>query len=257
MIMSKVTTRLIPFESRPIMAAPLHKGVAPTRAIESVPSSAGAVTATTNTVRIGWIDISCLTRECLPQAVTTALEPSTIVPFESVRDCIQHSDMLLDLIVYHSHDSASVDLDDVAALGDAFSSVPLVVLSDATSMEPTRIREVLIRGASGFILTSRTGLKGVISGLKLVGLGGTFVPKEFLFTDQQPLPRQTSEPGRLTQREIAVLGLMKHAKRNKVIAYELGLSESTVKVHVRQIMLKMGAANRTQAALNADSILIY
>jgi DNA-binding NarL/FixJ family response regulator len=33
------------------------------------------------------------------------------------------------------------------------------------------------------------------------------------------------------------------------------LSESTVKVHVRQIMLKMGAANRTQAALNADSIL--
>jgi DNA-binding NarL/FixJ family response regulator len=37
-------------------------------------------------------------------------------------------------------------------------------------------------------------------------------------------------------------------KPNKIIAYELGMSESTVKVHVRNIMQKMGATNRTQAA---------
>jgi DNA-binding NarL/FixJ family response regulator len=63
------------------------------------------------------------------------------------------------------------------------------------------------------------------------------------------------EVGRLTQREIAVLALMKHGKPNKIIAHELGMSASTVKVHVRHIMRKMGAANRTQAALNADKIL--
>ena len=53
--------------------------------------------------------------------------------------------------------------------------------------------------------------------------------------------------GLLTPRQATVLSLLQQGKANKIIAYELGMSESTVKVHIRNIMRKIGATNRTQA----------
>jgi DNA-binding NarL/FixJ family response regulator len=210
---------------------------------------------------IAWIDVSQLTRECLTSSVVRLQPLFVIIPFESVRDCLKHSGRALDLIVYHSHENdADTDwLEDIAALREAFSSVQIVVLSDVSEIEPAIVRDVLNRGAAGFVMTDRTSLQMVVSAISLVGSGGTFVPRDFLFMDRQPAPtaiaRPSSEVGRLTQREVAVLALMKHGKPNKIIAHELGMSASTVKVHVRHIMRKMGAANRTQAALNADKLL--
>ncbi len=50
---------------------------------------------------------------------------------------------------------------------------------------------------------------------------------------------------------MAVLSHLQQGKANKIIAHELSMSESTVKVHVRNIMRKVGATNRTQAAYKA------
>lgn len=210
---------------------------------------------------IGWIDVSQLTRECLTTSVARLQPLYVIIPFESVRDCARHSGRDLDLIVYHSHDNAANAkwLEDIAALRQAFASVQIVVLSDVSAIEPAIVREVLNRGAAGFVMTDSTSLQMVVSAISLVGSGGTFVPRDFLFMDREPAQAVTARPlsevGRLTQREIAVLALVKHGKPNKIIAHELGMSASTVKVHVRHIMRKMGAANRTQAALNADKLL--
>jgi DNA-binding NarL/FixJ family response regulator len=55
----------------------------------------------------------------------------------------------------------------------------------------------------------------------------------------------------LTPRQMAVLQHLKLGKANKLIAYELEMSESTVKVHVRNIMKKMNAKNRTEVACRA------
>ena len=55
----------------------------------------------------------------------------------------------------------------------------------------------------------------------------------------------------LTQRQREVLNLLQHGKQNKIIADELSVRESTVKVHVRQILRKMRVNNRTEAALLA------
>jgi DNA-binding NarL/FixJ family response regulator len=212
--------------------------------------------AEADSICIGWVDVSCLTRECMTHAVSLAQRLFLIVPFESVLDCIKYSERKIDLIVYHSHESDSVNVVDIFALRDAFSSTQLVVLSDATSLSPATVRNILMKGASGFILTSQTGLQMVVSALGLVASGGTFVPKEFLLHDQ-PSSAPATEPrpprlGQLTQREVEVLALMKQGKPNKVIAHELNMSQSTVKVHARNLMRKMGATNRTQAAMNAD-----
>ena len=209
---------------------------------------------------IGWIDQSQLTRECLTASVVRLQPLFVIVPFESVRDCVKHAGRALDLIIYHSHDSDAdaAWLEDIASLREAFTTVQIVVLSDVSAVEPAIVRDVLNRGAAGFVMTDRTSLQMVVSAISLVGSGGTFVPRDFLFMDRQPAQPAIARPlevGRLTQREVAVLALMKHGKPNKIIAHELGMSASTVKVHVRHIMRKMGAANRTQAALNADKLL--
>jgi DNA-binding NarL/FixJ family response regulator len=230
-------------------------------ALETFNVSAPELIRPSGELCIGWIDVSQLTRECLTSSVARMQPLFVIIPFESVRDCARHTGPALDLIVYHSHenDADTGWLDDIGALREAFSSVQIVVLSDVSAIEPAIVREVLNRGAAGFVMTDSTSLQMVVSAISLVGSGGTFVPRDFLFMDREPaqlaIARPLSEVGRLTQREIAVLALMKHGKPNKIIAHELGMSASTVKVHVRHIMRKMGAANRTQAALNADKLL--
>jgi DNA-binding NarL/FixJ family response regulator len=61
------------------------------------------------------------------------------------------------------------------------------------------------------------------------------------------------DDGSLTPRQIQVLNSLVRGQRNKLIARELGMTEGTVKVHVRQIMRKLGATNRTQVAVLAST----
>jgi DNA-binding NarL/FixJ family response regulator len=60
----------------------------------------------------------------------------------------------------------------------------------------------------------------------------------------------------LTPRQLEVLGRLREGKPNKLIARDLNMTEATVKVHVRQIMRKLGATNRTQAVLCASGLSI-
>jgi DNA-binding NarL/FixJ family response regulator len=195
----------------------------------------------------------------MTHAVVSAQRLFVIVPFESVYDCIKSTDRKIDLIVYHAHETNSVNVAEIAALREAFASTQLVVLSDASTLDPAVVREVLMQGASGFILTSQTGLQMLISSLSLVASGGTFVPKEFLFHQGSDKPASARElvrkAGQLTARELEVLKLLKQGKPNKLIAFELNLSESTVKVHIRNTMRKMGSTNRTHVAMNADRFI--
>jgi DNA-binding NarL/FixJ family response regulator len=61
--------------------------------------------------------------------------------------------------------------------------------------------------------------------------------------------------GLVTARELAVVRAIQKGKSNKVIAYELNMCESTVKVHVRRIMKKLTAKNRTDVAIKSQSVL--
>jgi DNA-binding NarL/FixJ family response regulator len=57
----------------------------------------------------------------------------------------------------------------------------------------------------------------------------------------------TSENVHFTPRETALLDLLRRGLQNKLIAYQLGISQSTVKAHLRSIMMKLKAKNRTEA----------
>jgi DNA-binding NarL/FixJ family response regulator len=61
-----------------------------------------------------------------------------------------------------------------------------------------------------------------------------------------------SQPfGLVTARELTVIRAIQQGKSNKIIAHELNMCESTVKVHVRNVMKKLKAKNRTEAAIKA------
>jgi DNA-binding NarL/FixJ family response regulator len=74
------------------------------------------------------------------------------------------------------------------------------------------------------------------------------VPSSFLCSLPDNAHQATEGQGFLTCRQLQVVEAIRQGKPNKTIAYELNMCESTVKVHVRAIMKKLKARNRTEVA---------
>jgi DNA-binding NarL/FixJ family response regulator len=97
--------------------------------------------------------------------------------------------------------------------------------------------------------------------LQLIALsveGGFFVPASALFAMRRLLEsnNSTARPlgGIFTDRQAEVVEALRRGKANKIIAYELKLRESTVKVHVRNIMKKVKATNRTEVVFKINDL---
>jgi DNA-binding CsgD family transcriptional regulator len=85
--------------------------------------------------------------------------------------------------------------------------------------------------------------------IRLTLCGEGYLPRNLLLEVTETPPGQaTPKAGILTQRETEVLGLVSEGKPNKIIAAELGLSEHTIKLHMHNIIVKLGVKNRTEAA---------
>lgn len=210
-------------------------------------------------VRICWINHSRLTRDCMTDVVARARPTFTITSFGTASDCIAFAIQPLDLIIYHAQAQGVTDLGELTELRTGLPNVKILVLSDSVALEAALIKWILAEGTVGLLLTNSGGLDMLLSAIHLVGSGGTFVSKEFFMATRLPerSPEKAEGRGgvRITQRERSVLELIKSGKPNKVIAQELGLSVFTVKVHARNLIRKMGVANRTQAATIAGRYL--
>jgi DNA-binding NarL/FixJ family response regulator len=143
-------------------------------------------------------------------------------------------------------------------LHDMMPEVPQIVVSDREDIRA--VTEAIKRGVRGYIPTSLDS-QVVVEALRFVQAGGTFVPASALINAAtapaaEPGPSTSGGPAvfGFTRREREVLGHLRQGKPNKIIAYELKMQESTVKVHVRRIMKKLNATNRTQAAFLAQQM---
>ena len=142
----------------------------------------------------------------------------------------------------------------VAALFAARRLAPdtkVIVLSETERIED--ILQVFKCGASGYIPQS-IGLEVAVSALHLVAAGGLYVPASVLsaqreLSDQQANGTKVDQSGiGFTSKQLAVIEALCRGKSNKIIAYDLNMCESTVKVHVRKVMKTLGARSRTEAA---------
>jgi DNA-binding NarL/FixJ family response regulator len=133
------------------------------------------------------------------------------------------------------------------------------VLSDSDDVG--EVNRALTHGVRGYIPTS-VECEVAVAALRLIGVGGTFVPAAALCSTSAK-PDDRPEGGRqrrsdgldLTPRELSVIDLLREGKPNKLIARQLDMQENTVKVHVRNILKKLNAANRTHAAFVANRLL--
>jgi DNA-binding NarL/FixJ family response regulator len=136
--------------------------------------------------------------------------------------------------------------------GKALHIAPVIILSAVDC--PESILQALESGARGYILTTDTTLALAREIIRLVRAGGIFVPPSSLSLrriNSQGLTPKPITTQQFTPRQIAVLDHLKLGKANKIIARELHMSENTVKIHLRNIMKKMNATNRTEVACRA------
>jgi DNA-binding NarL/FixJ family response regulator len=119
--------------------------------------------------------------------------------------------------------------------------------------------KALCSKVSGYVTTNLSPLVA-IAAIRLVYAGGKYFPAEVISNSTQQkelLPQNKHEKPAvdgLTSRQYEVFKQLKEGKSNKLIAYELGVQESTVKVHVREIMKKLHATNRTHAVFLASKL---
>jgi RNA polymerase sigma factor (sigma-70 family) len=137
------------------------------------------------------------------------------------------------------------------ALNRRLSDVPIVILSD--NGDSTQMMDALTYGVRGYITTGLSS-KVAVEALRLVCAGGTFVPISVLM-DAAVGNSLSRVLDRFTPRERQVLKVLQEGEPNKAIARRLNVQESTVKVHVRRIMRKLNAKNRTQAAILSSRAL--
>jgi DNA-binding NarL/FixJ family response regulator len=133
---------------------------------------------------------------------------------------------------------------------------PVVVLSN--NEDPDLIVKMLGKSVRGYIPTSLS-VAIVVQAIELARAGGVYVPASSLIAAHRP-PEEPLAPAQkvnnlFTARQAAVVDALRRGKANKIIAYELKMRESTVKVHVRNIMKKLHATNRTEVAYMATRIL--
>lgn len=152
----------------------------------------------------------------------------------------------------------------VQEICEAQAGTPVVIVS--ASEAQADVRAALDAGASGYIPKS-SSVKIMLSALNLIFSGGIYVPPAAILGDGPGVGGHGAAAAggggaaagnagapSLTQRQRDVLRCLREGKSNKQIAYELGLSEGTVKIHVTAVMRSLGVRNRTQAVIASGDI---
>ncbi len=149
--------------------------------------------------------------------------------------------LLLDL---HMADSSGLSV--LMDLRQDYPALPIVIVS--ASEEPRVAAAAAQLGAAGFIPKSAS-LDAMREGLVAVQGGDVWFPETGAGTDND-LARIAS----LTPAQRRILAAIRQGLLNKQIAYELSISEATVKAHITAILRKLGVGSRTQAVLLAAKL---
>jgi len=124
-------------------------------------------------------------------------------------------------------------------------STPVVMMSSCEDADV--VQAAIAAGAAGFIPKS-TSCEVMRHAILMIMDGGIYLPPNLLM---QPKIEQKNE---LSEHQKNILALLAQGHANKSIAFELGISEGTVKQHIHTIYKKLGISSRTQALLKAQDM---
>lgn len=134
-----------------------------------------------------------------------------------------------------------------------YPGVPVVVVS--ANDDPAAIRRCMEFGASGFI-PKTLGVDAMRAAISRILGGGVWTPPDVDLAagSDAEAAELMARMATLTPQQVRVLMMLSEGLLNKQIAYQLGVSEATVKAHVSAILQKLGVESRTQAVIAAAKI---
>ncbi len=200
------------------------------------------------------IDNRQLARECFTKSLLGHNPNVTVSSFATTDDwrkaCARLGDQAIILLNVGTRRITEVGVaSEISRVVNEAQPTPVVVISD--SEELPQIVKALECGAKGFIPTT-VSISVASEAIELALAGGIFVPASSVMAMRSVInsgpAAERPMSGLFTARQIAVVEALRRGKANKIIAYELNLRESTVKVHIRNIMKKLKATNRTEVA---------
>ncbi|WP_207062421.1 response regulator transcription factor [Motiliproteus sp. SC1-56] len=197
-----------------------------------------------------------LFRAALKQAVTQAVPDVVVIEADSLtalQETVEaHSDA--DLVLLDLHMPGTNGFTGLVFLRGQNPSMPVVVVSG--SEEPRVMRRAIEYGASGFIPKSAP-LETISAAILDVLEGEVWLPEEVadgaegVSEDDAEFAAKLAS---LTPQQFRVLMMLTEGLLNKQIAYELNVSEATIKAHVTAILRKLGVHSRTQAVIEASRL---
>ena len=197
-----------------------------------------------------------LFRAALRQAVNQAVEDVAIHEVDTIaalQDAVE-SNSDLDLVLLDLKMPGAHGFSGLAFMRGQYPGLPVVMVSG--SEELPVIRKALDYGASGYIPKS-SSLPAITSAIQVVLNGEIWLPDDVKskVAQMESAPTDFSEKlATLTPQHFRVLGMLTEGMLNKQIAYDLDVSEATVKAHITALFRKLGVRNRTQAVIAVQQL---
>lgn len=187
-------------------------------------------------------------RDCFVRCLEVSYRSHGIFAFTNIfewRNSTEQNALNPAVIVFFV-DGGSSSVADLQFLESSAADIPVIIMSDID--DTNYVMHALKNGARGYIPTSLP-FNVAVEAVRLVEAGGTFVPVCSLELDRNKQSATSKTNEILTERQMMVVEALCQGMANKQIAYELGMSEHTVKVHLRHIMRKLKVRNRTEVAV--------
>ncbi|MHA6205693.1 LuxR C-terminal-related transcriptional regulator [Dyella soli] len=197
-----------------------------------------------------------LFRDALQRAVLAAVPEASVHCADSVYSLLglieQYPDA--DLLLLDLHMPGARGYSALVHIRGQFPGLPTIVVSGHEDAPVAR--RALAHGASAYIPKSTPG-EDIITAIRRVLDGDVWLPHQLVGGRAELKPDEAAVAERvatLTPQQFRVLTMIAEGLLNKQIAYDLGVSEATVKAHMTAIMRKLGVNNRTQVALAASHL---
>ena len=172
--------------------------------------------------------------------------------FDSARKIVAENEDA-DLVLLDLSMPGASGLSGLLSLRNLYPDIPLVVVSARDDRET--IRRALELGASGFISKSAS-MDEIRNTVRTVLAGGISAPEDIDLgvEEDEAISDLILRLQSLTPQQAKVLGMLAEGLLNKQIAYQLNVSEATIKAHVSAVLQKLGVDSRTQAVIQLAKI---
>lgn len=201
--------------------------------------------------RILLADDHPLFRQALRAVIRSAHPHLSVCEAESLAGCCAllaaNSDITLVLLDMKMSDCEGFS--GLLRLQGEFPQVPVVLVS--SSCDPATVSRAMAFGAAGFIPKSASRAE-FVQALKAILSGEIWAPS---FAPVTPAPPLTQAIASLSPAQLRILMGLQRGLRNKEIAFEMGVTEKTVKAYVTTMFRKLNVTNRTQALVVAQALL--